>query len=111
MTFGMCYRYIYLLLRLLKIPILPLKAAAARKIHYQRGQRIVAWNIAGPLAAFLPLERKCVSGDAVPGYSGEPAVLNDFKVKPKDWLWLSVVLALALKGNFSGVLLWIVMYF
>ena len=31
MTFGMCYRYIYLLLRLLKIPILPLKAAAARK--------------------------------------------------------------------------------
>ena len=56
----------------------------------------MAWNIAGLWQRSYRLSENVYQAMLSRGYSGEPEVLNDFRVKLKDWLWLSVVLALAL---------------
>ena len=96
MTFGMCYRYIYLFVEIIENTYTAVKSRCGTKVHYQRGQRIVAWNIAGLWQRSYRLSENVYQAMLSRGYSGEPVVLNDFKVKLKDWLWLSVVLALAL---------------
>ncbi len=96
MTFGMCYRYIYLFVEIIENTYTAVKSRCGAGIHYRRGQRIVAWNIAGLWQRSYRLSENVYQAMLSRGYSGEPAVLNDFKVRFKDWLWLSVVLALAL---------------
>lgn len=45
MTLGMCYRYIYLFVEIIENTYLAIKSRCGTKIHYKRGQHIVAWNI------------------------------------------------------------------
>ena len=102
LTFGMCYRYIYLFVEIIENTYTAVKSRCGAKINYQRGQRIVAWNIAGLWQRSYRLSENVYQAMLSRGYSGEPAVLNDFKVKPKDWLWLLIVLALAFPVFYYG---------
>ena len=46
MTLGVCYRYIYLFLEVIENTYLAIKSRVGTRLHYQKGQQIVAWNIA-----------------------------------------------------------------
>jgi len=94
MTLGMCYRYIYLFVETIENTYLAIKSRVGTKVHYKRGQHIVAWNIAYLWARSYQLNEQVYSAMLSRGYRGEPIILNDFKLKTKDWLWLLSVTAM-----------------
>jgi len=94
MTLGMCYRYIYLFVETIENTYLAIKSRVGTKVHYKRGQHIVAWNIAYLWARSYQLNEQVYSAMLSRGYRGEPVILNDFKLKTKDWLWLLSVTAM-----------------
>lgn len=95
MTLGMCYRYIYLFVEIIENTYLAIKSRAGTAVHYRKGQHLVSWNI-----AFL-WQRSCRLNEDVymamlsRGYRGEPAVIEDFRFKPADYLWAGLVLAVS----------------
>ena len=91
-TIGMCYVYIYFFMEIIEHTCLAVKSRSGAKIHYKRGQRIVAWNIAYLWARSYQLNEEVYLAMLSRGYSGEPAALDDFRVGTKDWLWLAGVL-------------------
>ena len=94
MTLGMCYRYIYLFVETIENAYLAINSRVGTKVHYKRGQHIVAWNIAYLWARSYQLNEQVYSAMLSRGYRGEPVILNDFKLKTKDWLWLLSVTAM-----------------
>jgi cobalt/nickel transport system permease protein len=90
MTVGMCYRYIYLFVEIIENTYLAIKSRAGTKIHYKKGQHVVAWNIAFLWQRSYQLNEDVYKAMLSRGYHGEPVVLNELKVKARDWLWLCV---------------------
>ncbi|MDD5729796.1 MAG: cobalt ECF transporter T component CbiQ [Candidatus Omnitrophica bacterium] len=88
MTIGICYRYIYLFIEIIENTYLAIKSRVGTRLHYRKGQSIVAWNIAGLWSRSYELNEEVYKAMLSRGYRGEPAVLNDFKAGLKDWLWL-----------------------
>jgi len=88
MTLGICYRYIFLFIQVIDNTYLSIKSRVGTIIHYKRGQRIVAWNIASLWQRSYQLNEDVYSAMLSRGYQGEPALLYDFKLKLLDWLWL-----------------------
>ncbi len=97
MVAGMCYRYVYLFVEIMENMYTAVKSRAGRIMGYKTGQNIVAGNIAFVWARSYQLNEDVYKAMLSRGYRGEPAVLNDFKTRPKDWLWLacSVLIILA----------------
>jgi len=91
MVIGMCYRYIYLFVEIIENTYRAVKSRVGINIHYRKGQRIVAWNIACLWARSYQLNEEVYNAMLSRGYSGEPVVSDDFKAKAKDWLWLFCV--------------------
>ncbi len=88
MVLGICYRYLYLFIGIIENTYLAIKSRAGSVLHYKKEQQVVGWNI-----AFLWMRSYQLSGDVYKamlsrGYSGQPYVLDDFKSRPRDWLWL-----------------------
>ena len=92
MTVGMCYRYVYLLVETIENTYLAIKSRIGGKVHYKRGQHIVAWNIAYLWVRSYQLNEEVYSAMLSRGYGGEVRILNDFKARPKDWFWLFFVI-------------------
>jgi len=88
MTLGMCYRYIYLFVEIIENTYLAIKSRVGTKVHYKRGRHIVAWNIAYLWQRSYRLNEDVYRAMLSRGYQGEPVILNDFKIKAKDWFWL-----------------------
>ena len=88
MTLGMCYRYIFLFVGIIENTCLAIKSRIGTKIHYKKGQRIVAFNIACLWQRSCQLNEDVYSAMLSRGYKGEALVMNDFKAGAKDWLWL-----------------------
>lgn len=91
MTIGMCYRYIYLFVEIIENTYLAIKSRVGTKVHYKRGQKLVAWNIAFLWQRSYQLNEEVYKAMLSRGYRGEPAALDDFKIKAKDGLWLCLV--------------------
>jgi len=111
MTLGMCYRYIYLFVGLIQNIYLAIKSRVGLGVQYQRGQNIVAWNIASLWNRSLRLNEQVYQAMLSRGYQGEILVWNDFKIKTRDWLWLFVVLitiAVIASHAVMRMLLWII---
>ena len=89
MTAGMCYRYVYLLVETLENTYVAIKSRIGGRVHYKRGQHIVAWNIAYLWSRSYRLNEEVYNAMLSRGYNGEVRILNDFKAGLKDWLWLS----------------------
>jgi len=89
---GMCYRYIYLFTEVVENTYLAIKSRVGRKIRYKKGQHIVAWNIASLWFRSYQLNEAVYSAMLSRGYNGEPVVLNDFRTRPRDWVWLFFVI-------------------
>lgn len=92
MILGMCYRYIYLFAEIVENTYLAVKSRAGTGIHHKRGRHIAAWNMASLWHRSYYLNEEVYQAMLSRGYAGEPVVLNDFKSKPKDWLWLLFVI-------------------
>ncbi|OIO36716.1 MAG: cobalt ECF transporter T component CbiQ [Candidatus Omnitrophica bacterium CG1_02_44_16] len=87
MTLGMCYRYIYLFAEIIEDTYLAIKSRVGTLVHYKRGQHLVAWNIAYLWHRSYQLNEEVYKAMLSRGYAGEPAVLTDFRFKPKDLVW------------------------
>ena len=88
MTLGMCYRYIYLFLEVAENTYLAIKSRVGTRIHYKRGQHMVAWNMASLWLRSYHLNEAVYQAMLSRGYTGEPAVLENFKTRWVDWVWL-----------------------
>ncbi|MFA5410763.1 MAG: cobalt ECF transporter T component CbiQ [Candidatus Omnitrophota bacterium] len=91
MTAGMSYRYIYLFVGIIENTYLALKSRIGTRIHRRKGQHLVAWNIAYLWQRSYHLNEDVYKAMLSRGYSGEPVVADDFKIKARDLLWICVV--------------------
>jgi cobalt/nickel transport system permease protein len=96
MILGMCYRYTYLFVELVENTYLAIKSRVGTTTHYKQGQHIVAWNIAYLWTRSYQLNEEVYKAMLSRGYRGEPFLLNDFKAKSRDWVWLSIVVLISL---------------
>lgn len=105
MTLGMCYRYIFLFLNVLENTYCALKSRVGGKLHYSKGQRIVAWNIAALWYRSYQMQESVYHAMLSRGYRGEALVFEDFKMKLHDWAWLILVglfvAGVLLRGSYS----------
>jgi len=88
MTLGMCYRYIYLFMEIIENTYLAIKSRIGVRIHYKKGQRLVAWNIGSLWQRSSKLNEEVYSAMLSRGYRGEPVTLDEFKAGTKDWVLL-----------------------
>ena len=95
MTLGMCYRYIYLFVEIIENIYRAIKSRVGTKIHYKRGQRIVAWNIAYLWSRSYQLNEAVYKAMLSRGYRGEPVVMDDFNITIKDGLWVCLVFTIS----------------
>ncbi len=91
MTLGICYRYIYLFVEIIEQTYLAIKSRVGNGVHYQKGQGIVAWNIASLWNRSVKLNEEVYQAMLSRGFSGEAVAWDDFKIKTRDWLWLVLV--------------------
>jgi cobalt ABC transporter, permease protein CbiQ len=101
MTIGMCYRYIYLFLEVAQNTYLAIKSRVGARVPYKRGQHMVAWNIASLWLRSYHLNDAVYQAMLSRGYTGEPAVLENFKTRWFDWGWLLMT------GLFFVALIWL----
>jgi cobalt/nickel transport system permease protein len=95
MTLGMCYRYIYLFVEIIENVYLAIKSRVGTRVHYKRGQHVVAWNIAYLWNRSYHLNDAVYKAMLSRGYRGEPVVMDDFKITVKDGLWLCFVVIIS----------------
>ncbi len=88
MTIGMCYRYIYLLLEVIENTYYAIKSRVGTRLHYKKGRQVVAWNISALWSRSYHLSEDVYSAMLSRGYAGEPVILDEFKTKITDWVWL-----------------------
>ena len=88
MVLGMCYRYLYLFVEIVENTHRSIRSRIGTGIHYKKGQRIVAWNIAHLWMRSYRFNEQVYNAMVARGFRGEPVTLNHFHVKPRDWFWL-----------------------
>ena len=89
LTAGMCYRYIYLFSEVIENTFRAIKSRVGVKVHYKKGQGLVAWNMANLWQRSLKMSEDVYSAMLSRGYSGEPKLLHGFSTHLKDWIWFS----------------------
>lgn len=94
MIFGMCIRYIYLFVGIVENTYVAIKSRAGIRIHHKKGQRVVAWNIASLWMRSYHLSSDVYQAMLSRGFRGEPVVLDEFKARPRDVVWLVISLAI-----------------
>jgi cobalt/nickel transport system permease protein len=88
MTMGMCYRYIYLLLELIQNSFTAIKSRAGFVTLPKTGRRIVALNMAGLWLRSYRMHSQVYDAMVSRGYTGEPAVLDEFRAQKGDYIFL-----------------------
>jgi len=98
MVLGICYRYIYLFVEIIESTHRAIQSRIGSAIPYQKGQKIVAWNIAHLWTRSYTLNEQVYNAMISRGFRGEPVVLDHARAKPTDWLWLlgSILMVLLL---------------
>jgi cobalt/nickel transport system permease protein len=89
MTLGMCYRYIHLFIQILENTCLAIKSRTGTGIHFKKGQHIVSWNIAYLWMRSYRFNEAVYSAMLSRGYAGEPVVLDGFRMRMRDYVWLT----------------------
>lgn len=90
-TLGMCYRYIYLFIGIIQNTYLAVKSRVGAGIPYKPGQNIAAWNIVSLWNYSAALNEEVYKAMLSRGYQGETLAWHDFKIRIRDWAWLTIV--------------------
>jgi cobalt/nickel transport system permease protein len=104
MTIGMCYRYIYLFIEVLENTYKAINSRVGRSLHYKKGQEIVTSSIANLWQRSYQLNNEVYNAMLSRGYTGEPRVLEEFRSKLRDWIWLlavSLIFVLSVYINYA----------
>ena len=102
MILGMCYRYIYLFADIIENTYLAIKSRVGTRVHYRKGQHVVAWNMASLWYRSYRLNEDVYNAMLSRGYSGEPVATDDFKSAPRDWLWLFIAVIICVASIYLG---------
>jgi cobalt ECF transporter T component CbiQ len=94
MTIGMTYRYIFLLLDLIQKTWTAIKSRVGFVTSVKSGQRIATVNIAGLWLHSYRLQSQVYDAMLSRGYTGEPHIIEEFRVRPADYLFVAVSLIL-----------------
>lgn len=94
MTIGMTYRYIFLLLDLIQKTLTSIKSRVGFVTSVKSGQRIVTVNMAGLWLHSYRLQSQVYDAMLSRGYTGEPHIMEEFRVRPADYLLIAVSLFL-----------------
>jgi cobalt/nickel transport system permease protein len=71
MVFGMCYRYIFLFVEIIENTYLAIKSRVGSRLHYEKGQRVVSWNIGNLWMRSYHLSNDVYKAMLSRGYNGE----------------------------------------
>ncbi len=96
MVLGMCYRYLYLFVEMVENTHRAIKSRVGSRIHYRKGQRVVAWNIAHLWMRSYAMNEQVYHAMVSRGFRGEPVALDRFRTRPRDWCWLLAAVAVML---------------
>jgi cobalt/nickel transport system permease protein len=100
MVMGMCYRYVYLFIEIIQNTYIAIKSRCGGIDSSRYGQKIVAVNIAGLWRRSYDLHNQVYGAMISRGWSGEPAVLEEFQAGAGDVFWLCAAIVV------FGVSLW-----
>lgn len=89
LTIGMCYRYIYLFVEIIENTYSAVKSKVGLNVKHSDGRQIAAWGISGLWHKSYQLNNQVYTAMLSRGYTGEPRILNDFRARFTDWLWLA----------------------
>ena len=92
MTLGMSYRYIFLLLDIIQNTFTAIRSRVGLVTSPKTGRRIAALNMAGIWLRSYRLHTQVYDAMVSRGYTGEPIVLNEFRARKGDYLFLAVSL-------------------
>jgi cobalt/nickel transport system permease protein len=98
-TLEMAERYIFLGLELACNFFMARKSRTLRKTSGKEGRRFIADAVGNLLIRTTVLGDQVYQAMLSRGYTGEVRVLNQFKVKPIDYLWLSWNIIFAIMSN------------
>ena len=107
MVTGMTYRYIYLLLEMVENLHRSVKSRVGNATTGSHGRRFVLWNMTGLWMRSQLLSEQVYGAMRSRGYRGEPMLLNGFRTKPWDWIFLIVfvsAVAVLVCGMVRGIL-------
>jgi cobalt/nickel transport system permease protein len=104
MTLGMCYRYVFLFVEIIENTYRAIKSRAGIALHYKKGQRIVASTMASLWARSFQMNEEVYKAMLSRGYRGEPVVLEESRMRVRDWLWLGFCAAVFVLPRYGAVL-------
>ena len=96
MVLGICYRYLYLFVEMVENTHRAIRSRVGSGMHHQKGQQVVAWNIAHLWMRSYALNEQVYNAMVSRGFRGEPVILDHFQTKPRDWFWLFATIVLVL---------------
>ena len=96
MVLGICYRYLYLFVEIVENTHRAIRSRVGSGMHHQKGQKVVAWNIAHLWMRSYALNEQVYNAMVSRGFRGEPVTLDHFQTKPRDWFWLFATIVVIL---------------
>ncbi len=99
---GMTYRYIYLLLHTANDMFLSRKSRMVGRLSTSQNQRMLAAIGGTLLGKSLDLSSEVYLAMQSRGFNGSLVGLQPFKMRSSDWIWLTVLLALAIVAILVG---------
>ncbi len=94
MVLGISYRYIYLFVEIVENTYRAIKSRVGTDMHYRKGQRIVAWNMAQLWKRSYQLNEQVYSAMLSRGFNGEPVSLSHSEARTRDGFWLAGCIAI-----------------
>ena len=99
---GMTYRYIYLLLHTANDMFLSRKSRVVGHVDDAEDRRMMAAISGTLLSKSLNMSSEVYLAMQSRGFRGTMITLKPFKMQARDWLWLTIILGLALLSVFLG---------
>ena len=99
LTLDMCYRYIFMFTDLVRAFYTAKKSRTIKRLSLLDEQKWVGGRIGYTLVKSLDMGEKVHGAMVSRGYNGDVKILDDFRLKPRDYVAASSVLA------FSAILI------
>jgi cobalt/nickel transport system permease protein len=99
---GMTYRYIYLLLHTANDMFLSRKSRVVGRLSTSENQRLLAAISATLLGKSLNMSSDVYLAMLSRGFRGRMITLKPFKMRPRDWYWLSALIGVSALAAYLG---------